>query len=394
MVAADTSTSTTAKAQGRKRAPRTLSAIVTTFTRMDRPLSRSGIFRMPDPATRKREQSHLDAVLQHGTMEPASAIAVRSANAITTGAMATVDYDGRRYLIDSTYTLGPEELLTLLAVCALTGMAYHGKSKFEATRQKAKRRLVERLIQADLLDGIDREDAANQLGGTGDEWRAGEYLRIKTTVHTLLRECGLTVGGLSYWRMISSLVRLSRVAYCDLGPIGGNRTRIRTGEQLLKVSIPDTGEVNEGITLVLNAKLSEIVLRQGSLADGFSVDLNEARSLRDGGRILHFRLCARMTQTEAVTLSVDELMEWIYGPTQCSPSAACNRRRRAVTALEAIGSLPGWLVDDAANYPRVFKQPYPSGGAYCVYRLGTGETKATFEGRIPSRAFTATTNSR
>lgn len=379
------------EAKGRARTPRTPAAIVTSYTRMDRPLSRSGIFRMPDPAVRKREQTQLEAILQHGVMPPAAAISVRSADAVTTGSMASVDHDGRRYLVDSTYTLGPEELITLLAVCALTGMAYHGKAKYEAVRQKAKRHIVERLIQADLLDGLERDNAANQLGGTGDEWRAGDYLRIKTTVHTLLRECGLATGGSSYWRMVASLIRLSRVAYCDLGAIGGNRTRIRTGEQLLRVSIPEAGEGEEGITLVLNSKLTQIVLRQGADADGFFVDMGEVRRLRDGARIVHFRLSARVTAGSAQTIPVTELVEWAYGPSPCSPSAACNRRKRAAASLMQVGTLPGWIVGEATAYSKAYKTP-PEGDAFCVYRLHTGETKEALDNRIPLRAFTATTN--
>ena len=232
-------------------------------------------------------------------------------------------FDGRKLRIVSAFTLGADDLSVLLAVCGLAGML--GK-KLEATHSEAHR--------VAIVDGLESEGEVVQA----------DHIRLRTTLHALVREAGLVHGGDAYQRVTDSLLRLCGVYYADLGAEGENARRIRSGgkQNLVGTSADEaTGEIR----VVLNARFA------GSILGGqfVRIDLGETRSLGEQARILHARLSVAVRVGSHLRLPVDRLAEWLYGGAPRSNQQLRDRRRYIREGLAEIGILSGWAVAEEAR---------------------------------------------
>ena len=229
-------------------------------------------------------------------------------------------HDGRRLRVVGPYTLGADDLSVLLAVLALAGLL--GKV-IEAAASEASR--------VAIVDGLEsRGEVVDAV-----------HIRVRTTLYAVCREAGVSVNGGSYERVSECLWRMAAMSYADLGPVEANARRMRmSGSQRLLSAATDeaTGEV----TVVVNARFAGVLLGPPY----GRIDLTEARSLGEMARLLHLRLSVMIRRGRALTVTTDQLGEWVYGGPSASGREARRRREEVRHGMEELGRLPGWELSE------------------------------------------------
>lgn len=362
---------------------------VVSYGRVDRPLVSSGLFRMWTPATRGDEQAALEALLLHRTPTRSKRRGatsheddLSSFQLETLGYATHIEYQGRRLLLSSAYTLGAEEILVLVAACGLAGMLHHNNDRYEDQRKRASGRLPKRQISVELIVLPDGE----------------KVLRLKASLRALVAECGLANTGPCRTRVLVSLLRLSGVTCADLGPVergvptGKARAPgFETGPRLLGARVGQPPEAM--VHLDLSVRLTTAALQRTVLeGDAVFVDLHEARAVSDGARILLLRLSERVRPgLTGTSVRIDEMVEWIYGPqvaeanrTKAEAAAVSMRRTRTKAAAAKVAQLPGWAAEQPRTQPRTADTP-----EIVVFRhLARDEVevrrKALVDGRLPA----------
>ena len=229
-------------------------------------------------------------------------------------------HDGRRLRVVGPYTLGADDLSVLLAVLALAGLL--GKV-IEAAASEASR--------VAIVDGLESK------GEVVDAM----HIRVRTTLYPVCREAGVSVNGGSYERVAECLWRMAAMSYADLGPVGANARRIRMGgsQRLLSAAMDEaTGEV----TVVVNARFAAVLLGPPY----GRIDLVEARSLGEMARLLHLRLSVMIRRGKALSVTIDQLGEWVYGSPPASGREARRRREEVRHGMDELGRLPGWELSE------------------------------------------------
>lgn len=227
-------------------------------------------------------------------------------------------HDGRKLRVVGAYTLGADDLSVLLAVLGLAGL--DGKA-IQAKNSKAAR--------AEILDGLESE---------GDVVEA-IHMRLKTTLYSLCREAGIPVNGAAYNRVSESLRRIRAVHYDDMGPVGGNHSRLySSGKQNLLSAArarEDTGEIE----VVINARFASFVLGE----QWGNMDLRESRKLGEMARILHQRLSVMLRPGNSMRVGIDRMVSWVYGDEK---GIMRNQRREVREGIKEITQLPGWNIEE------------------------------------------------
>ncbi len=229
-------------------------------------------------------------------------------------------HDGRKLKVVGPYTLGADDLSVLLSIMALAGFL---GSTITAAGSEASR--------VAIVDGLE----------TKGEVAESKHIRIRTTLYATCREAGLQANGDSYDRVASSLERMSMVAYTDLGPVSANARSHRTGgsQRLLSFSMDEaTGEV----VVVINARFAAVILG----AHFVRVNLTESRQLGEMARLLHLRLTLTVRQGRSLTVSTDQLGDWIYGLAASSMRERVRRREEVRHGLEDLSALDGWCLSE------------------------------------------------
>ncbi len=229
-------------------------------------------------------------------------------------------HDGRKLRVVGAYTLGADDLRTLLAILALAGLM---GMKVEAALSESAR--------VDIRDGLE---------SSGDVLDA-IHIRTTTTLYAICREAGISPGGDSYGRVIESLRRIRAVHYDDLGPVGANHRRLNaSGKQNLLVARAreDTGE----IVVVLNARFAGVLLGEQFVR----VNLAEARDLGEMARLLHLRLSVMVRVHHSMTVGTDQLAAWVYGSDARTTREAQDRRKELRQGMAELGQLAGWAVSE------------------------------------------------
>lgn len=232
--------------------------------------------------------------------------------------VAEKEFGGRRISVESTWTLGADDLSALLVVCALAGM--DGKV-IEPSKQKV------------LHDGV-----VTHLNSKGDATDV-KHLRLVTTMDVMIREVGLEHRGDSYKQVRASLKRLARVTYTDYGPVGSNMQSMRaTGSQNLLDVVTEENEVH----IMLNAWLTAAIIPGGQFS---RIDLNESRTLKgEAARILHFYLSSIVRAGQQRDMELDTIVDRLYDRAAKSQRQLLNRRGVARQALKEIGGLDNWTI--------------------------------------------------
>lgn len=337
---------------------------LTTFARTPRPLACSTIFRMYPTSIRSAEQAALEAVAMRFLDRDSTAdLASPHVSLRGTGYIEEID-DGRGgLLIQAQYTLGPEELLLLLAVLALAGMVLHNGDRYEAVRSRARTKLPRRTIRIRRAPNGDVE---------------GEL-----SLNCLVAEMGLSETSKNRLRAMVSLARLAGVTCLDLGGPGRHRD-LSTGPRLLTFRYtPNPETKRRELEFSLSSRLTEAVIQKSARdGDAVRVAMGEARQLSDGARILHTHLSAVVTQAhEGTVIALSDIAAWIYGPNPTS-----THRKRAKEAAAAIRTLDHWAVEDAKHPARGKAPPEIRLDAVRVRRLSTDEAAAMRRKAIVSTA--------
>lgn len=245
-------------------------------------------------------------------------------------------HGGRRLRVVGPYTLGADDLSVLLAVLALAGLM--GKT-IEASASEVSR--------VEIVDGLKSE------GEVVD----AVHIRTRTTLYALCHEAGLATNGDTYTRVSEALMRMGMVGYADLGPVGKNARLMRVGgsQRLLSARSDEaTGEV----LVVVNARFAGVLLGSQFIR----VDLGESRDLGEMARLLHLRLSVMVRQGNTLTVSTDQLGEWVYGAAPRTATQRTERRKEIRPALAELGALGGWDVTENRRrlMVNVTRTPKPS----------------------------------
>lgn len=229
-------------------------------------------------------------------------------------------FDGRKLRIVSAYTLGADDLSVMLAACGMAGML--GR-KVEAGHSDAHRLAI--------VDGLESEGEVVEA----------DHVRLRTALHALVREAGLSNAGDGYRRVTDSLIRLRGVYYVDLGLDGDNARRLKAGGKQNLVGT-DADEGTGELRIVLNARFASAILG----GQFVRIDLDETRSLGEQGRILHARLSVAIRIGSHLRLPVDRVAVWLYGDLPRSKQQELDRRKYVRGALAEVAKLPGWEVSE------------------------------------------------
>ena len=326
---------------------------MTTFSRLDRPLTCSTMFRMHPPSIRGHERQALETVAKKAlNREGADELSAARVSLTGTGYVEEIEDGAGGLLLQTQYTLGSEELMVLLALMALAGMGLHHGDRYKAVRGRAKVKLPARTINV-------RRAANGDVEG-------------ELSLNCLVTEIGQSCTTKNRLRAVVGLVRLAGVTCLDLGR-AGRPSKLRTGPRLLDFSYtPNPATGKRELTFKLSSRLTLAVLQKTAReGDAVRVEMDEARQLSDGARILHAHLTAAVPcNRDGAVIALSDMARWIYGP---DPSAAC--RTRAKIAAAAIQTLDHWVVEDAVRPARGQAAAEPRLDAVRVRRLTEAEVE-------------------
>jgi hypothetical protein len=212
-------------------------------------------------------------------------------------------FRGRWWRINAGWTLGGDDLLVLLAICAFGCVI---KARVDATQSESHRVALE-----DLLECKGRVINAN-------------HVLVEVTRYALLLAVGMADGGENYQFLKDSLKRLRTVHYTDHGAIDANTEEEKSGsdENLLGYKTnASTGEIQ----ILLNARFAAAILGGEASKDKIwggprvKINLDESRAISHTARILHTRLSVasrslkRDTDKGPFRIRLDTLAKWLYG---------------------------------------------------------------------------------
>lgn len=176
-----------------------------------------------------------------------------------------------------------------------------------------------------------------ELNEVGKATFDGRSTVLDTNLHTLMREGGLTLGGSAYDSVRGSLKRLSRISLIVRDGQKGHRREF--SQNFISYRID---EKSGGVSIALNTRLAEALVGQH-----IRVNLHERSLLTsESAQICHAWLSAWIKHGSSSRISLDKLIEKVWGDTKVKAPTLRKRRSRLRTALDELRDLDGWRITE------------------------------------------------
>jgi hypothetical protein len=103
--------------------------------------------------------------------------------------------------------------------------------------------------------------------------------------------------------------------------------------------------------IVLNARFTAALLG----GQFIRIELDEFRSLKERGRLLHMRLSVMIRQGKSLQIPIDDLAEKVYGEPPRDGRQKVDRRKYIRSALKDIDNLSGWECMETSKPRRMWR---------------------------------------
>jgi hypothetical protein len=246
-------------------------------------------------------------------------------------------------IVTSVYPVGVAEETLLLVLLSLAG-----KKRPEEDRK------------AGVISSTspNRDLAVKSIGAKGDGPLGEKILAIHVSRRRLINELCLDGGGRGYEYIKARLRRLRWIGY-DATLIEGNVERAWGGSQLLSYDMVED-DPDALIKINLNERFARVLIGANDTrkrAPYERIDLDERFALQtEAAKLLHMRISVDVPGQRgrngtygpaSVTYDFDALADEIYPlPDKPLTESGIKKRRTAIRkAFEAIGALPGWMIE-------------------------------------------------